>query len=507
MDINSLIFDAPCNVYWIDENNIYEGCNQQHAIMLGLRTCLEVIGRKYEEIPIFYSHPEIYKKLKENNAVVFNEAKSRLFEETLFLDGEERVFLSQKIPLLKDGKVTGLIGFSTDITKEKEEERKIYNENKERKIALRNIVANMPGHVYWKDVNGVYLGCNNLQAESLGMNYGYEVVGKTDFELPWEGNVAKEYRQNDLRIMKTGVPEVFEERSQMGGKPKIVLSHKAPLKDEKNKVFGVLGISLDITCQKEMEKQLRITKEKAESANKAKTEFLENMRHDFRTPFSGILGIAELMQLEEKDPKKKENLGYIIKSAESLLKQLNEIHEMLSLEEGTLLVSEKQFDLCETLSGIKEMFIPLAKDKNLEISIFFEDGLPKYVLGDKIRTQRILMNLINNALKFTEKGFVKISAFIGKIEKKKAIIKFKVEDSGIGVSEDAKEVIFEKFTRLSPSYKSLFPGKGLGLRIVKKFLDDLGGEIHLNSKINEGATFTILIPYKLPLLNCSESEL
>ncbi len=155
-------------------------------------------------------------------------------------------------------------------------------------LALQNIVANMPGHVYWKDTEGVYLGCNNRQARSLGLTRAEEVVGKTDFDLPWGGDSAQRFRENDLRIMESGKTETVEEPAIVDGKPAIVLSQKTAIIDDNGDSIGILGISVDITYQKEMERALILAKEKAEASDGLKTDFIHNMEHDIRTPFTGV---------------------------------------------------------------------------------------------------------------------------------------------------------------------------------------------------------------------------
>ena len=126
-------------------------------------------------------------------------------------------------------------------------------------IALSNIVSNMPGHVYWKDTNGVYLGCNDKQAQSLGFTKGTDIIGKTDYDLPWGEGVAEKFRENDSRIINTGITEITEEPSVMDGKKVVVLSQKAPLKDKNGNIYGILGISMNIT-------ELKIAKQTAENA-------------------------------------------------------------------------------------------------------------------------------------------------------------------------------------------------------------------------------------------------
>jgi len=188
-----------------------------------------------------------------------------------------------------------------------------------------------------------------------------------------------------------------------------------------------------------------------------------------------------------------------------VLEQLNEITDFISIEDGDFSVLEKQFDLHKVIEDIENLLLPVAQAKNLKLII--KTDVPQYVIGDLLRTQRVLMNLLTNAIKFTEMGYVALKASIGKQEKNTVIIKFKAEDTGIGIRKEEQDIIFEKFSRLTPSYKGTYTGKGLGLRVVRQFLDELGGEIHLTSKANKGSTLYCINSFKLPLLGCNEKEL
>ncbi len=177
------------------------------------------------------------------------------------------------------------------------------------------------------------------------------------------------------------------------------------------------------------------------------------------------------------------------------------------MEDGILAVSERQFDLPKVVDDMQSLILPAVKEKKLKLTVLLDDDVPKYLIGDSTRTQRILMNLFNNAVKFTNNGHIKFRASVGKQSGNNIVLKFVVEDTGIGISDKEKEFIFERFSRLSPSYKGIYQGNGLGLRIVKQFLDEMGGEIHVQSKLGLGSTFVIIIPYKLPLLGNDEKDL
>ena len=509
IDLDRILSLSPIHIYWLDDNNIYQGCNEIQAITAGLKSRNDVVGKKNKDLPYNKGHTKLIEILDKTNLEVIRTGEQKIVEEeAILLDGSNAVFLSYKVPLKdKHKKVIGLLGMSINITSQKNKERQLKEEKEYAEFTLEHIISYLPAHIYWKNKDGVYLGSNESQAKSLGLRSTADIIGKTDYDLPGSKENADRFRENDLKVMQTGLIENIEEESIIAGTPAIMLSQKIPLKDKNFNISGVVGISIDITERKKTEKELILAKGKAESADRAKTEFLRNMRHDFRTPFSGILGMASILQEQEEDPNKKELLGDIANSAQILLEQLNEIADFISLEEGEIPILDKQFDLHQIVTAIKRLLLPSAKNKNLKLNLNIGKNIPKYVIGDKTRTYRILINLLTNSIKFTKDGEVSLSITIAKIEDQKIVIRFMVKDTGVGFSAKEKDIIFTKFSRLTPSYTGIYTGKGLGLRIVKQFLDEVGGEIHVESKIDNGSTFVVLIPYKLPLLECNEKEL
>uniref|UniRef100_UPI0010414CE7 PAS domain-containing protein n=1 Tax=Legionella fairfieldensis TaxID=45064 RepID=UPI0010414CE7 len=191
-------------------------------------------------------------------------------------------------------------------------------------IAFKNITANLPGHVYWKDREGRYLGCNLLQARDLNFQRIEEMIGKTDYDLSPKEK-ADAIRAIDEQIMGEAKSIEIEEVVVKEGKNVTVLSQKSPLYDKDNQIVGVLGISFDISERKAMEEALHQSKREAEKANHAKAEFLRNMEHQLRTPFSGIYSLVELLAESETDPERKEMLTLTCQSAKEFLDLLNNI--------------------------------------------------------------------------------------------------------------------------------------------------------------------------------------
>ncbi len=250
-----------------------------------------------------------------------------------------------------------------------------------------------------------------------------------------------------------------------------------------------------------MEKNLNQAKEAAEVANQAKTEFLSNMRHDIRTPLSGIVGFSEILKAESKEPRIKEYADNLVASSHALLHLMDEVLEAVRVSSGEIPLLKRKFDLINTLEEVINLYQARAKEKRLELSLNLKPNLPRYVIGDKIRVHRVLMELVSNALNFTDKGHVKIHAELAKKKKRDLIIRMIVSDSGLGIPNDKQQEIYLQFKRLTPSYQGIYKGAGLGLYVVKQFIDELEGEIYVESLPRKGTAFTCLIPLLEPLLD------
>ncbi|KTD33852.1 sensory histidine-kinase / response regulator, partial [Legionella nautarum] len=365
---------------------------------------------------------------------------------------------------------------------------------------LNGIIDAIPGCLYWKDCNGYYLGCNNLTAKLAGLSSPYEVIGKTDQEL-W-GEQAISLIANDTEVMTQGNAIIVSESLKTAsGQLMHFTGVKMPLRDENNQVIGIIGNSLDITELKEAQTELKKSMELVKAANLAKTEFLENMRHDIRTPLSGIVGFSEILKLESQEPRIKEYADNLAASSHALLDLMDEVLEAVRVSSGEIPKLKKKFDLNLMLNQVINLHKAKAGEKKLQLNYIYDDNLPRYVIGDKIRLHRIILELIGNALNFTHSGHVTLTAELAKQKKRQLIIKFQVTDSGIGIDKDKQQDIYLQFKRLTPSYKGLYKGAGLGLYIIKQFIDELDGEIYVKSALDCGTTFTCIIPLKAPLLD------
>jgi signal transduction histidine kinase/DNA-binding response OmpR family regulator len=396
----------------------------------------------------------------------------------------------------------------------------------------------MPNNVYWLDRNCITQGCNDNVLKFVGLEDLDDFIGisyeKMSEIAGWKQGHAEIYKRDDMEVMSSGIPKLNIEDPPLydeNGESIYFLSSRVPLfNDKTGEVIGIVGISVDITQLKKMI-GLRAAKLKAEAGNRAKSDFIANMSHDIRTPLTGILGlIQELIdtadhisvslkatensqdqqvkktdlwvtsQLNQLIEKIQEDGQLIIGATDELLQLLNEILETMRLESGKVSETVESFDLYELINHNIELMQPVAQKKKLELINEIDKDLPVYFNGYRNYLDRTLLNLMSNALKFTEKGFVRVKVALKSEDKNtyqtddKIELIISVEDTGIGIPEDKFSSIFEHFSRLTPSYQGLYKGAGLGLYTVKRYIEAMQAKIFVKSEIGKGSCFIIHIP-------------
>lgn len=480
-----LLLALPAAVFWKDRERRYQACNLQYAELLGYLATEDVIGFTDEQLlPDDIRLSEFYET---DQSVLY-------FKKTI--NTEYGNCHSVKIPLENyRGDIIGIVGYVFDVSTYKGELEQAFR-------TLEEIIAVMPGHVYWKDRNCILQGCNEQQATDAGFSSRKMIPGKTAYDLLYQNqdeqaklHQAAVTNSYDKKVMTTNKTMTLEEEVILAnGSVATFLSKKAPLHDAQGIVTGLVGISFNITDRKRSEVLLKAAKEKAVLASKAKTEFLENMRHDIRTPLTGIVGFAELIADEAESPQIKTYASELVKATTALLEFQNEILDAIKVSSGQVSLICVSFDILDLLQKVLDLTRPKAVVKKLFLRYEIDETMPRIVMGDRKRLFRVLLELVTNALKFTNTGGVTVSLNCLSRQDDHLSLSLVVKDTGIGIPPDQFDSVFIRFNRLFAASEGVYEGSGLGLTIVNQFIKELSGDIRIESELGSGSQFTCTIP-------------
>src|ERR1700756_1419928 len=272
-----------------------------------------------------------------------------------------------------------------------------------------------------------------------------------------------------------------------------------PVKDEDGNLIRIIIVDTDISEKKKIEQELIKAKEEAEEAAVAKQQFLANMSHEIRTPINGIMGMMHMLENTEQAETRKKYLQLVNYASNNLLNIINDILDISKLEFGKMVIEKNEFNLPELVLGIKQSMQYQAEQKGLELNCEIDSEVPTFVYGDSARLNQILINLVSNALKFTEKGYVTISLkAISKTDTKVQLL-FIVSDTGIGIAKEHQGHIFEYFHQVNSDTTRQYGGTGLGLAIVKRLAEIQGGKAWFESKENVGSEFYVQMEFEIAI--------
>ncbi len=486
----NLLFDhLPEAVCLVDSSNKISFCNQPFISIINADSLDSIIGKNAADHEFLNKAISLYHHANKNGNIVFKHENS------------EYIALCRLITPEDNDTVSSLFTFYdaaifSDYIEEREGAHRLHE------FHLKQIIAMMPGHIYWQDENLNFLGCNDEQAKDAGLESADEIIGKSNYDMPWKDE-AEDLNKINMDVMLTGRPHVVEEVNvRPDGTRRVYLSQKVPLKDLKGTNGGIIGVSLEITQQKELENKLRAELGEAISAaniaNKVKTDFQQNLSHSLKTPLNIIVGCFECVKL--MNPSNAEVLQMCkdgIEAAKTMVAMADRMLGFSKIESCDIPIRQDEFNLREALEPLIKNYATVVHEKKIDLHYSYPTDLPDMLASDSDRLLIIIKELLENAIKFTNDGGVTLIIEIRKVEKNKATLFMEVRDTGIGIAEEHQKTIFDKYTRLEPSYKGLHEGEGLGLTIVKQFVDDLDGEITLFSKEGESTVMSVKLPITL----------
>ncbi|WP_237228771.1 response regulator [Rubinisphaera sp. JC750] len=372
------------------------------------------------------------------------------------------------------------------------------------KFLLQTLLEHLPDAIYFKDAESRFTRVSGSMATLLKVKDASEIVGKSDADF-FPKEFAAEAYSDEQWLLETGSMMIGKEEMPIwaDGRQTWVSTTKGVLRDVEGNVIGTFGISHDITRQKNAEQELKAAKEAAESANRAKSDFLANMSHEIRTPMNAIIGMSELLLDSELQHQQDVYVRTVLDSAESLLSIINEILDFSKIEAGHLELSWERIDLRDLVVETLRSLAARAHRKGLELAWRVDPSIPQVVMGDPVRIRQILMNLVGNAIKFTEAGEIVVQVKSLEMSTDSVELHFEVRDTGIGIQQDRLQKIFDAFEQADASTTRQFGGTGLGLAIASRLASAMGGMIWAESIVGQGSVFH----FKIQLTSSNRNEI
>ena len=495
------IVTASADWFWeVDADGRYTTVSDSVSTLLGYAP-QELLGRTPFEI---MEPASAERAAAEFAAIAGGKSRFRDLENTCIAkDGTLRHVMTNGMPILDhDGRLVGYRGLDRDVTQQQQADLAL-RETTER---LRTLVSTLPDLVWVKDTAGVYVTCNPRFELFFGVKVD-AIVGRTDYDFV-DRELADAFRGHDRAAILAGGPLVNEEVITFAsdGHQETVQTIKTPLRDAGGRIVGVLGVARDISKLKETERELEqhhsqleemvaqrtrelvVATARAESASLAKSQFLANMSHEIRTPMNAIIGLAHLLRQAGLPVEHDARLARIEVAGRHLLTVLNDILEISRIEADRVELENADFAPAAIMEDVASFIADEARGKGLAVLVLPCTGLG-WLRGDPTRLRQALLNYAANAVKFTEAGTITLRAATVDEQGDVVVVRFEVQDTGIGIDADALPMLFQPFGQGDASTARRFGGTGLGLAITRGLAGLMGGTTGVDSTPGQGSTF------------------
>lgn len=371
-----------------------------------------------------------------------------------------------------------------------------------------SILNQVPAEIVVSDRNQKYLFISESAIKDPELRSW--LIGKNDFDyceyrkLPMD--LARKRFSKYQEVRNTLQMSEWIEEIRKGSKSIYLMRRLVPLFDENDEIEMFIGYSLDITDSEEYRLELIEARDIAQKATSAKSEFLSKISHEIRTPLNAIIGLTNILMNEDHNRAQDHYLQSMKYSADSLLGIINEVLDFSKIEAGKITFEKIPFNFRHLLNGIQQTFEFRANEIGLELKTDLDPGIPRIIEGDRVKLNQIFLNLVGNAMKFTTNGHIHITTKLLEKTEKELVIRFTIEDTGIGIAPDKIDKVFESFTQEGEDTTRKFGGTGLGLTITKKFIEGQGGKVYLESELGKGSRFIFEMPFSYDPLHKENKE-
>lgn len=476
--LDSLVNSIPDHISYKDTKGKYIGCNNAYTTF-HKRAANEIKGKTEFDIND-NTKAEVISKIEREIEKTGKPWHEKTWDKRA--DGKKVLLDILKTPFYSPEKtLLGVITISRDMTAiQKAEEEIIKLSHAVEQSPVPIIITNPVGDVEY--INPMFSEVTGYSREdAIGNNIRFLKSGKmTDkvYKELWETiSSGNNWSGELLNKRKNG--EHFWDNTNI-----------SPIYDKKGNISHYLATKEDITIRKQQEQEVLEAKIAAENANRTKSEFLAKMSHEIRTPMNGIIGMADILLSSEIDQEFEEQTRIIKSSANNLMSIINDIFDYTKMETEEIELEIFPFTVAETVKEVSGYLMEKLKEKNLKLFMEIDPELPKILNGDQIRLRQVLLNLANNAIKFTNTGEIRIIVNVDDMTAEKILVQFKVKDTGIGISKVGREKLFQSFSQVDDTNSRTYGGTGLGLVIAKRLVEAMGGAISVISEPGKGSEFT-----------------